>query len=137
MPSDLPKNDRGSGTLDDYTYDLDPKRKRGDTILGVADSTPYQDELARLLSLGLDGAFAIIPRRTLEDERTDAPMQVRLFVNQRPSDVVGYIPRGLEHVVDAALVRLQEAGKQPRIPVTVKQTKHGIRVDLLMHETRG
>lgn len=135
--SDLPKNDRGTGSLDDYTYDLDPKKKRGNTILGVADSTPHQDELQRVLDLGVDEVSAIIPRRTLEDERTDAPMEVRLFANQRPSGLVGMIPRGLENVVDAALVRLSSAGKQPRIPAVVKRTKHGIRVELLMHETRG
>lgn len=133
----LPKTDRGSGSLDDYDYDLVPKKKRGDTILVVADSTPYQAELERLSGLGVEEASAIVPRRTIEEERTDAPMAVRLFANQRPSDVVGFVPRGLENVVDAALARLQEAGKQPRIPAEIAKTKNGYRVRLLMHETRG
>lgn len=133
----LPKTDRGSGSLDDYDYELGPKKKRGDTILGVADSTPYQDELERLAGLGVSEATAIIARRTIDEERTDAPMPVRIFANQRPSGIVGYVPRGLENVADAALSRLQEAGKQPRIPAEIVQTKNGWRVRLLMHETRG
>ncbi|NQX12955.1 hypothetical protein HQQ80_15080 [Microbacteriaceae bacterium VKM Ac-2855] len=133
----LPKTDRGSGSLDDYDYELAPKKKRGDTILVIADSTPYQDELERLAGLGVSEAGAIIPRRTIEEERTDAPMPVRLFANQRPSGLVGYVPRGLENVVDAALSRLSEAGKQPRIPAEITKTKNGWRVRMLMHETRG
>ncbi|QHC66284.1 hypothetical protein Q0F99_15555 [Rathayibacter oskolensis] len=133
----LPSNDRGSGKLDDYDYDLLPKSRRGETLLGIADSLPHQDELARILGFGEEEVTAIIPRRSPEEERTDAPMPVRLFANQRPSDLVGYVPRGLENVVDAALSRLSEAGKQPRVPARIVKTKGMLRVQLLMHETRG
>ena len=133
----LPANDRGSGKLDDYDYDLLPKSRRGDTLLTLADSTPHQDELARVLALGEDEITAVIPRRTLEEERVDAPMPVRLFANHRPSDLVGFVPRGLENVVDAALARLSEAGKQPRVPARIVTVKGALRVQLLMHETRG
>ncbi|NQX15800.1 hypothetical protein [Rathayibacter sp. VKM Ac-2857] len=133
----LPAGDRGSGKLDDYDYELRPKSKRGDTLLGVADSLPHQDELARVHALGEEEITAVIPRRTIEEERTDAPMPVRLFANHRPSDLVGYVPRGLENVVEAALARLTEAGKQPRIPARIVKSKGGLRVQLLMHETRG
>lgn len=133
----LPAGDRGSGRLEDYDYDLLPKSRRGETLLGIADSLPHQEELARVLALGEDEVTAVIPRRTLEEERTDAPMPVRLFANHRPSDLVGYVPRGLENVVDAALARLSEAGKQPRIPARIAKAKGGLRVQLLMHETRG
>lgn len=133
----LPANDRGSGKLEDYDYELLPKSRRGDTLLGIADSLPHQEELARVLALGEEEITAVIPRRTLEEERTDAPMPVRLFANHRPSDLVGHVPRGLENVVDAALSRLTEAGKQPRIPARIVTAKGGLRVQLLMHETRG
>ncbi|MWV49500.1 hypothetical protein GRS96_09460 [Rathayibacter sp. VKM Ac-2803] len=133
----LPANDRGSGKLDDYDYELLPKSRRGETLLGIADSLPHQEELARILSFGEEEVTAIIPRRSAEEERTDAPMPVRLFANQRPSDLVGYVPRGLENVVDAALARLSEAGKQPRVPARIVKAKGALRVQLLMHETRG
>lgn len=129
-------DDRGSGTLDDYDYELRPTR-RGETLLGLADSRPRQDELARVLALGDEDISAVIPRRTPEEERVDAPMPVRLFVAQRPSSLVGFVPRGLENVVDAALTRLSEARVSPRIPARIVKARGGLRVQLLMHETRG
>lgn len=133
----LPAGDRGSGTLDDYDYELLPKARRGDTLLGLADSLPHQDELARVLALGGEEVATVIPRRTLEQERTDAPMPVRLFANQRPSGPVGSVPRGLENVVEAALARLSESGKSPRIPARIVKVRGVLRVELLVHETRG
>ncbi|AND16129.1 hypothetical protein [Rathayibacter tritici] len=133
----LPADDRGSGKLGDYDYELRPGSRRGDTLLGLADSRPHQDEIARVLALGEDEITAVIPRRTLEEERVDAPMPVRLFAAQRPSGLVGHVPRGLENVVDAALARLAEAGGSPRIPARIVTAKGGLRVQLLMHETRG
>lgn len=128
----LPSNDRGSGTLDDYDYELCPKR-RGETLLGLAGSRPHQDVLA----LGDGDVSAMIPRRTPKEDRVDAPMPVRLFAAQRPSALVGFVPRGLENVVDAALARLSEAGASPRIPARIVKARGGLRVHLLMHETRG
>lgn len=137
----LPSDDRGSGTLDDYDYELRPKR-RGETLLGLAGSRPHQDELTRVLALGDGDVSAVIPRRTPEEDRVDAPMPVRLFAAQRPSAqrpsaLVGFVPRGLENVVDAALARLSEAGASPRIPARIVKARGGLRVHLLMHETRG
>lgn len=90
-----------------------------------------------MLALGEDEVTAVIPRRTLEEERVDAPMPVRLFAAQRPSGLVGQVPRGLENVVDAALARLSETGRSPRIPARIVTAKGQLRVQLLMHETRG
>ncbi|PPH31796.1 hypothetical protein [Rathayibacter sp. AY1F9] len=133
----LPSDDRGSGKLDDYDYELRPKSRRGDTLLRLADSRPHQDEIARVLALGEDEVTAVIPRRTAEEERVDAPMPVRLFAAQRPSGLVGQVPRGLENVVEAALARLSGAGRSPRVPARIVTVRGGLRVELLMHETRG
>ncbi|PPI73894.1 hypothetical protein C5E12_03945 [Rathayibacter rathayi] len=133
----FPADDRGSGTLDDDDYELRPTSRRGQTLLGLADSRPHQNEIARVLALGEDEITAVIPRRTLEQERVDAPMPVRLFAAQRPSGLVGQVPRGLENVVDTALARLSEAGRSPRISARIVTAKGGLRVQLLMHETRG
>jgi hypothetical protein len=46
------------------------------------------------------------------------------------------VPRGLEAVVNETLSRLETAGRKPRIPAEVVRTKQGLRVDLLMGETR-
>ena len=79
----------------------------------------------------------MISRRTLEDERVDAPTPVRLFAGGRVSGIVGSVPRGLEAPVDDALGRLAERGKPPRIPASIVTTRGGaLRVDLQIGETR-
>ena len=130
--SGFPKHDAGSGSFDDYKYDLIPKNGR--VAIRHAGSDPYQSELATLIGEG-DLATAG-GQRTLEDERTDAPMHVRLFTGQKVTGVVGTVPRGLESVVSETLSRLEQKGEKQRIPVAVVRTKHGLRVDLLMGATR-
>jgi len=127
-------DDAGRGKLDDYDYNLRPK-KNG-TVIRLADSNPNQDELQRVQDAGADELWAMISRRGPEDERTDAPMPVRLFMSGRVSGIVGIVPRGLEAPVDDALVRLAEAGKPPRIPAVVVSTGGGLRVDLRIGTTR-
>lgn len=130
----LPKDDRGSGSFDEYKYNLLPNSVR--TILRLANSTPCQDELQRIIDSGEGELETAISRRSPEEERTDAPMDIRLFSGSRVTGVVGTIPRGLEPVVDEALSRLDGAGKKARIPASVQKTRSGWRVDLLIGQTR-
>lgn len=129
---EFPRGDRGTGSLDDYRFDLLPTGRR--VVIRLAGSDPHQD----LLQQAAEAAQVetAIPRRSVEDERVDAPMPVRLFVDGRIIGPVGRVPRGLEAVVNEALSRLDVAGRKPRIPVDVVATKQGLRVDLRMSETR-
>jgi hypothetical protein len=79
---------------------------------------------------------AFVARRTPEEERTDAPLPVRFFVESRMTSIVGFVPPGLEPVVFEAMTRLENAGKSTRIPAEVVSTKHGYRVNLIMGLTR-
>lgn len=128
----LSKTDSGSGVLNDYGYDLLPRKR--DTVIQLADCDPHQNELAPLL--GMDELQAFISPRTAEDERTDAAVAVRFFVNSRMTGIVGMVPRGLEPVVLQALTRLELAGRSTRIPAQVVKSRHGLRVELLMGKTR-
>ncbi|HEV7950904.1 MAG TPA: hypothetical protein VGP24_14155 [Glaciihabitans sp.] len=125
-------NDSGSGRLKDYRYDLIPVNKR--VIIQLAGSDEFQDEISALADQGELQAF--VSRRTIEEERTDAPVAVRIFTNSRMSGVVGFVPRGLENVVLETLPRLENAGKPARIPAVAVSSKHGLRVNLLMGATR-
>ena len=127
-------DDGGRGSLDDYDYNLRPK-KSGTTIR-LADSDANRDEIVRIQDMGAEEIWSMISRRSEQDERTDAPIPVRLFVSGRVSGIVGMIPRGLEAPVDDALARLLESGKPPRIPVQIVSTKKGLRVDLVIGATR-
>jgi hypothetical protein len=130
----LPKGDRGAGSFSNYKYDLIPANGR--VTLRVADSNPHQDELAKVLENGNEGVETAISRRSPEDERTDAPVVIRLFAAGRVTGVVGTVPRGLESVVDEALSRLEKRGVKVRIPAKVVRTRGGLRVDLLMGQTK-
>lgn len=130
----LSRDDRGSGSFNEYKYNLLPNSVR--TTLRLANSTPHQDELQRIIDSGENELETAISRRSLEEERTDAPMDIRLFSGSRVTGVVGTIPRGLEPVVDEALSRLDGAGKKARIPASVQKTRSGWRVDLLIGQTR-
>jgi len=127
------EKDAGSGELDDYDYNLRPKKKGA--VIRVAQSDGHQDELRTVLDLGAEEVWAMVARRGPEEERTDAPMPVRLFTGTRVSGIVGIVPRGLEAPVDTAVARLTDEGRKPRIPAAVTETRHGIRVDLLMGAT--
>jgi hypothetical protein len=129
---EFPKGDRGRGSLDDYKFDLLPANGR--VTIRLAGSDPHQDLLRDVAQAA--AVETAIARRTDEEERTDAPLPVRLFVDGRIVGPVGRVPRGLEGVVSEALSRLDTAGKKPRIPVDVVRTREGLRVDLLMGETR-
>lgn len=131
-PSDFPKNDAGKGSLDDYKFDLIPKNSR--IIIRLAGSDPHQDVLRTLL--GVEEVTTAGGQRTIEEEKSDAPIQVRLFAERRVIGPVGMVPRGLEAPVLEALSRLERAGQPTRIPVDIVETKQGIRVDLLMGKTR-
>lgn len=130
----LPKTDRGSGSFDDYVGVLVPKNKK--ITIRLANSDPHQDELAALAGEDPEVLSTATPARTLDQERVDAPIEVRVFSGKRVSGVVGVVPRGLESLYDEAVRRLDGRGAKPRIPVAVVQTKHGYRLDLLMGQTK-
>ena len=125
------KSDAGAGKLGDYRFNLVPKNRR--VTLTLAGSDDAQDEIARVASN--DDLQAFISPRTAEEERTDAPIPVRFFVDQRMTGVVGWVPRGFEAVVIETLSRLSDVGKN-RIPAQVKRTRKGLRVILRVGETR-
>jgi hypothetical protein len=131
----LPKGDRGSGSFEDYIGVLVPKNKK--VTIRLANSDPHQAELAELSTEVPEKLFTATPARGVDDERVDAPIEVRIFSGRRVSGVVGVIPRGLESIYDEAVRRLDGRGQQPRIPVAVVQTKrHGYRLDLLIGQTK-
>jgi hypothetical protein len=126
----LPRGDRGTGSFDDYDYNLAAKNKR--ITMTLADSDPYQDELRTIVESGETQAETAMSPRTIEQERVDAGMPVRLFTGRRVSGVVGSIPRGLESVIDETLRRLDDAGEKVRIPARIVGKPGALRVQLLM-----
>ncbi len=130
----LPKTDRGSGSFDDYVGVLVPKNAK--VTMRLANSDPFQDELAALAGEDPEVLTTATPARTLDQERVDAPIEVRIFSGRRVSGPVGFVPRGLESLYDEAVRRLDGRGAKPRIPVAVVKTKHGYRLDLLMGQTK-
>jgi hypothetical protein len=127
---DLPKGDRGRGSFDDYDYNLAPKNKR--VTITLAASDPCQDELRAIVDSGEVDAQTAISPRTIEQERVDAEIPVRLFTGRRVSGVVGTIPRGLESIIDETLRRLDDAGEKVRIPARITGKPGAWRVQLLM-----
>jgi hypothetical protein len=123
--------DSGSGKLSQYRYNLIPNNGRVTIVL--ADSDPCQDELAALEHEDLITTF--IAARTVEEERTDAPMPVRFFTGRRMSGVVGYVPRGLEPAVIEALARLEDRSDN-HIPARIIRKGGKLRVVLQMGATR-
>lgn len=129
---EFPKGDQGAGSLNDYKFDLIPANGR--ITIRLAGSDPYQDDIARAAEAAT--VETAIARRTQEEERVDAPMPIRVFADGRIIGPVGRVPRGLEAVVSETLSRLDTAGRKQRIPVGIVRTRQGLRVDLLMGETR-
>ena len=126
------RGDRGRGGFSDYAGQLVPRSTR--VRIRLAGSDPVQETLAALAREGdLETAIA---RRSREAEAADAPIEVRLFAGGRVSGPVGWIPRGLESVVDEAFGRLEDAGRRPRIPARVVRSGRRLRVELLMGQTR-
>lgn len=124
-------SDSGSGKLGNYRYNLVPANKR--VTIRLADSDPYQEELASLADE--ENLLTFIAARTIEEERTDAPMPVRFFTGRRMSGIVGYVPRGLEPAVIEALARIEDRSNN-RIPATIIKKSGKLRVVLLMGQTR-
>jgi hypothetical protein len=123
-------SDTGAGKLGDYKYNLLPGNKR--VTITLADSDPYQDELAVLANE--EGLTTFINARTLEEERTDAPMPVRFFTGRRMSGIVGFVPRGLESAVIETLARIEDRSEN-RIPATITKKGGKLRVVLHMGQT--
>jgi hypothetical protein len=124
-------SDSGSGKLGDYKYNLVPANRR--VTIRLADSDPYQEELAGLVDE--ENLQTFIASRTIEEERTDAPMPVRFFTGRRMSGIVGYVPRGLEPAVIEALARIEDRSEN-RIPATIIKKGGQLRVVLQMGDTR-
>jgi hypothetical protein len=128
------RGDRGVGSFDDYSYGLVARNKRITMVL--AGSDPYQDELRQVLEAAEQEPETAISPRTIEQERTDAPIVVRLFTGRRVSGPVGSVPRGLESVVDETLRRLDDQFGKARIPARVITKSGKLRVELLMGRLR-
>lgn len=133
--SGLPRGDRGAGDFGNYDYNLRARRKG--TKIVLANSDPSRDELRTLFENGDIEAETAISARTIEQERVDAPIEVRLFTGRRVSGVVGRVPWGLESIVDETLRRLGDSAQKARIPVRIVQKRNGsYRVELLMGRVR-
>ena len=126
--------DLGRGSFDDYVYDLRPKNRR--VTMTLAGSDPHQDELRAIVETGELAAETAISPRSIEQERVDAPIEVRLFTGRRVSGVVGSIPRGLESVIDETLRRLDDQGEKVRIPAEIVGKPGAYRVRLLMGQLK-
>lgn len=137
MVTELPpidRNDVGRGSFAQYRFGLQPNNAKVTMIL--AGSNPFQDELAGIVESGAAPIETAMSRRTPQQDAVDAPIEVRLFAGSRVSGVVGYVPRGLESVVDEALSRLDITGRRQRIPVRIVRKAGRYRVELLMGLTR-
>ncbi len=130
----LPKSDRGSGSFDDYTFNLAARSNRVTMVL--AGSDPYQDELRTIAESGDSELLTAISPRTIEQERTDEAIVVRLFTGRRVSGPVGSVPRGLEPVVDETLRRLGDTVGKARIPARLVHKRGVYRVELLTGSVR-
>jgi hypothetical protein len=128
------RGDEGKGNFNHYKYDLLPRNGR--VRVRLAGSDPHQHTLREIVESGASPLETAISRRTGEQERVDAPIEVRLFTGSRVSPPVGYVPRGLESIVDEALSRLDKLGRKQRIPVAIVRKDGKFRVELLMGETR-
>ena len=133
MP-ELDKNDRGKGSVNQYRYGLAPNNAR--VRLRLAGSNPYQELLSEIVRSGAGPLETAISRRSMQQDAQDAPIEVRLFTGSRVSGPVGWVPRGLESIVDEALSRLDINGRKQRIPVEIVRKGGLYRVELLMGQTR-
>jgi len=137
MPDEFPvldRNDRGKGGFNQYRYALRPNSTR--VTMRLAGSNPYQAELEEILAGGSSSLETAMSRRTQQEDSVDAPIAVRLFTGSRVSPIVGWIPRGLESIVDETLSRLDLAGRKQRIPVAIVRKGGLLRVELLIGQTR-
>lgn len=133
MPSH-DRNDLGKGSLNHYRGVLVPANGR--VRIRLAGSNPHQDALREIVESGASPLETAISRRSQQQEGQDAEIEVRLFTGSRVSPPVGWVPRGLEAVVDEALSRLDILGRKQRIPVEIVRKGGLYRVELLMGQTR-
>lgn len=131
---DVERNDRGKGSFSQYRYGLLPNNDR--VRMRLAGSNPFQEELREILDSGASPLETAFARRTQQEDSVDAPIEVRLFTGSRVSGPVGFIPRGLESVVDEALSRLDLAARKQRIPALIVRSGGRLRVELLIGQTR-
>ncbi len=134
MVAQLPefeRNDQGKGSLNQYRGVLVPANSR--VRIRLAGSNPHQALLAELAGQTAETA---ISRRSQQSEAVDAPIEIRLFVGSRVVGPVGWVPRGLESVVDEAIGRLDTLGRKQRIPVEIIRKGGLYRVELLIGQTR-
>ena len=132
---DFDRNDQGKGSFGQYRGMLNPANKR--VRIRLAGSNPYQEELRTIVESGASPLETAISRRSAQQDAVDAPIEIRLFTGSRVSSPVGFVPRGLESVVDEALSRLDILGRRQRIPVEIVRKGGLYRVELLMGETRS
>ncbi len=128
------RNDLGKGKLTQYRGVLVPVNGR--IRITLAGSNPHQDELRAIVESGAKPLETAVSRRTQQQEGQDAEIEVRLFTGSRVSAPVGWVPRGLEAVIDEALSRLDIAGRKQRIPVEIVRKGGLYRVELLIGATR-
>ena len=131
---DVERNDRGKGSFSQYRYGLMPNNPR--VRLRLAASNAYQRELQEILDSGASPLETAFSRRSQQEDSVDAPIEVRLFTGTRVSGPVGFIPRGLESIVDEALSRLDLNSRKQRIPAVIVRSGGRLRVELLMGQTR-
>ncbi len=131
---ELDRNDLGKGSLNNYRYGLMPNNAR--VRIRLAGSNQHQAELKELADAGSGELETAFGRRSQKEDAVDAPIEVRLFTGTRVSAPVGWVPRGLESVVDEALSRLDLAGRKQRIPATIIRKGGAYRVELLLGRTR-
>ena len=129
------RGDAGKGSLAQYRGVLLPNNGR--VRLRLAGSNPFQQELKTIVESGASPLETAISRRSQQQEGQDAEIEVRLFTGSRVSGPVGWVPRGLESVVDEALSRLDILGRKQRIPVEIIRKGGQYRVELLMGATRN
>jgi hypothetical protein len=128
------RNDLGKGSLSQYRGVLQPSNAR--VRIRLAGSNPFQHELKDIVESGASPLETAIGKRSQQQEGQDAEIEVRLFTGSRVSGPVGWIPRGLESVVDQALSRLDMQGRKQRIPVEIVRKGGLYRVELLIGATR-
>lgn len=128
------RNDLGKGKLSQYRGVLVPNNAR--VRITLAGSNPFQHELREIVESGASPLETAISKRSQQQEGQDAEIEVRLFTGSRVSPAVGWVPRGLESVVDEALGRLDMQGRKQRIPVQIVRKGGLYRVELLIGATR-
>ena len=131
---DVERNDLVKGSFSQYRYGLMPNNPR--VRLRLAASNAYQRELQEILDSGASPLETAFSRRSQQEDSIDAPIEVRLFTGTRVSGPVGFIPRGLESIVDEALSRLDLNARKQRIPAVIVRSGGRLRVELLMGQTR-